>query len=93
MLVDIQTFFLDDAVTTQTVNLVKDFEDNETSSETEYKDGSRTKCLYAQTGLYAVNLGIAEDANSNRSQNTTYAMNGHGTYGIVNLQNFVDETY
>ena len=93
MLVNIETFLFDNLVATEAMNLIKHLENNEADDEAEHEDSSCTQSLYAKACLNTVNLRIAEDTYGNGTQDTAYSVNRHCTYGIVNLQNLINEAY
>ena len=93
MLVNIQTFLLDDTVATQTVNLVENFEDDEANDEAEHEYGTSAKSLYAEVSLNTIDSRICKDTNSQSSEDTANTMNGYGTDRVIDLEHLVDKAY
>ena len=93
VLIDIQTLLLDASVATQAVGIFDGTEENHASHEGEQGHYNGTQGLYPNGSLHTIDAAVTEDTREDGTQQTTYTMYGHGTYGVIHMHFLVDETY
>lgn len=94
MLVDVETFFLDSLVYTQTGNLVDDPEEEKTHycRPQVYTDYSEELCT-EETEAMTIQCSRIQSKESGEqcSEDTTYSMNGTCTYRVVDMKLGINE--
>lgn len=94
MLVDIQTFFLDSLINTETSNLLDTPEEDDTCSSCPKVDADDTEALCAEETETATIEGTTikgEETCHHGTEDTTYTMNRTCTNRVINMKLGIDE--